>query len=187
MLSLKAVKPGKIIDLDTNPYLVLSAQHSKQARGGAVLKTKLKNIVSGEVINRAFQGNDKLEEANLDEIKTQYLYSDGKSYYFMNQENYEQFSLDSSQVGSAKNYLKEETIVTIRTYNDKPISIKLPVKMNFKVTKAEPGVRGNTAQNANKTVEIETGLRVSVPLFINGGEMIKINTETGEYVERVKS
>lgn len=184
VLSLKAVKPGKVIDQDGNPYLVLSAQHSKQARGSAVLKTKLKNIVSGSVINQTFQGNDKLEEAILEDFKAQYLYEDDGNYHFMDQENYEQFSLDAEQVGSAKNYLKEEMIVTIQTYDQKPISLKLPIKMDFKVTEAEPAVKGNTAQNATKLVKIETGYKLQVPLFISEGDMIKINTETGEYVER---
>ncbi|MFC1651537.1 elongation factor P [Patescibacteria group bacterium] len=184
MLSLKSIKPGKIIDLEGNPYLVISAQHSKQARGSAVLKTKLKNIVSGSVINQTFQGNDKLEEAVLEDFKAQYLYEDDGNYHFMNQENYEQFSLDAEQVGSAKNYLKEEMIVTIQTHDENPISLKLPIKMDFKVTGADPAVKGNTAQNATKLVEIETGYKLQVPLFIEEGDGVRVNTETGEYVER---
>ncbi len=194
MLSLKSIKPGKVVDLEGNPYLVLTAQHSKQARGSAVLKTKLKNIISGSVINQTFQGHEKFEEAILENFKAQYLYEDDdpapggagrRNYHFMNQEDYEQFNLDAEQIGSAKNYLKEEMIVTIQTHDEKPISLKLPIKMDFKVTGAEPAVKGNTAQNATKLVEIETGYKLQVPLFINEGEMIKINTETGEYVERV--
>ncbi|MFC1686637.1 elongation factor P [Patescibacteria group bacterium] len=193
VLSLKAIKPGKVIDQNGEPYLVLSAQHSKQARGSAVLKTKLKNIVSGSVINQTFQGNDKLEEASLEDFKAQYLYEDDdpapddagrRNYHFMNQENYEQFNLDTEQVGSAKNYLKEEMIVTIQTHDEKPISLKLPIKIDFKVTGAEPAVKGNTAQNATKLVTIETGYKLQVPLFVDEGDVVKINTETGEYVER---
>jgi elongation factor P len=185
MLSLKSVRSGKVIDLGGNPYLVINAQHSKQARGGAVLKTKLKNIVSGQVMARTFQGNDKIEEAALEEFKAQYLYHDESNYYFMNQESFDQFSLDAGQVGNAKNFLLEGSEVTIRTYEEEPIGLLLPVKMDFKVTQAEPAVKGNTAQNATKLVEIETGYKLQVPLFIGEGEVIKINTETGEYVERV--
>ena len=167
MYGLTDLKPGRVFELNNEPYLVLSSQHSKQARGGAILRSKVKNLITGSIIEKTFKGNDKVNEANLGEIKAQYLYHDENNYYFMNQETFDQFSLSSEQVGGAKNYLLEGTVVNLQTFDDKPIHVTLPVKMNFKVTKSEPGVKGNTAQNANKEVEIETGYRLKVPLFLS--------------------
>jgi elongation factor P len=184
MLNFNEIKLGKILEINNEPFLVTQAQHNKVARGGAVLKTKLKNILNGNTLEKTFQGNDKAQEANVEKKKTNFLYKDANEAFFMDNENYEQFSIDLKKIEEQMKFLKEETEVTVLYFQDQPMSIELPVKMEFKVISAPPGVKGNSAGNVNKMVEIETGAKISVPLFINEGDVIKINTETGDYVER---
>ncbi len=180
------IKLGKIISINDQPYKVVFTQHSKQARSGAVLRTKLKNLVNGSVVEKTFSGSDKAEEAGLEKTKASFLYADGDNYNFMDQETFEQFSFTKDYIGEQVQFLKEGTIVDILKYNGKSINIGLPTKMEFKVTSAPPGIKGDTAGTATKQVTIETGAQIRCPLFINDGDEIRINTETGEYVERVK-
>jgi elongation factor P len=186
MLSLSEVKTGKNITLNNEPYLVLSHQHSKTGRAGAVLRTKIRSLKTGAVMEKTFQGADKIEEAQISKTKAQYLYREGESYFFMDNSSFEQFSLPESVLGKLTKYLLENTEVTILNYNNKPINIELPVKMELKVVEAPPGVRGNTADGGTKQVTLETGIKVNTPLFVKVDDILRINTETGEYVERAK-
>jgi elongation factor P len=184
MLSFNEIKTGKVIKLNNDPFVVIKTDHHKMGRGGAVLKVKCRNLINGNVLERTFQGSEKAEEATTETKKANYLYKDKEFAYFMDNESFEQFSLELDSIGEQEKFLKDETDVDVLYFESKPVTISLPVKMNFKVISAPPGVKGNSAGNVNKTVEIETGATISVPMFINEGDEIKINTETGEYVER---
>jgi elongation factor P len=184
MLNFNQIKVGKVIEENNEPYVITETHHHKMARGGAVLKTKLKNLINGNVLEKTFQGNDKAKEAETERKKADYLYKDENEVYFMNNESFEQFSLGLEQLSEQIKYLKEGTEVTVLYFQAQAVSIELPIKMEFKVTSSPPGVKGNSAGNVNKTVVIETGASISAPLFINEGDIIRVNTETGEYVER---
>lgn len=186
MLDFSEIKLGKIIAVNDQPYKVVLAQHSKQARSGAVLRTKLKNLINGSVIEKTFSGSDKAEEASLETTKANFLYSDGDNYNFMDQETFEQFSFSKEDIGESVQFLREGTIVDILKFNGKSVNIGLPTKMEFKVITAPPGIKGDTAGSATKQVTIETGAQIKCPLFVNEGDIIRVNTETGDYVERVK-
>lgn len=185
MLEFSDLKLNKIISLNDQPYKIVFAQHSKQARSSAVLRTKLKNLITGDVLEKTFNGSDKAEEADLERTKASYLYNDENNFYFMDQENFEQFSLSKEVVGDQSDYLKDGTVVEVLKFNGEAVSISLPTKMEFKVTSAPPGIKGDTAGSATKQVTIETGANIKCPLFVKDNDIIRINTETGEYVERV--
>ncbi len=186
MLSLSDIKTGKTIAINNEPYLVIFHQHSKTGRAGAVLRTKLRNLKNGAVLEKTFQGSDKIEDAEIAKAKAQYLYGEGENYFFMDNASYEQFSLPKPVLGGLTNYMVEGTEVTILNFNGNPINIELPVKMEFKVIESPPAIRGNTADGGSKQVTLETGIKVNTPLFIKEGDILRINTETGEYVERAK-
>lgn len=185
MLSISDIKIGTIITHANQPYSVVQAQHLKMGRGGANLKTKLKNLITGQNLEITFSGGDKVEEAILERSHVNFLYSENDTYYFMNNENYEQLQLTSEVIGEQVGFLKEGLTVDVLIYKNKPVSVKLPVKVDLKVLESPPGVKGDTAGSATKLVTLETGKEVKAPLFINEGDVLKINTETGEYVERV--
>ncbi|MFA5420508.1 MAG: elongation factor P [Patescibacteria group bacterium] len=184
MLSLNEIKTGKVLEINGEPFIVIKTDHHKMGRGGAVLKVKLKNLINGNVLEKTYQGNDKAEEASTATKKANFLYKDQENAYFMDNTNFEQFSLLIEDIEDQEKFLKEETTVDVLYFNENPVSISLPVKMDFKVVSAPPGVKGNSTGNVSKQVEIETGAIITVPLFINEGDMIKVNTETGEYAER---
>jgi elongation factor P len=185
MLSLSEIKLGKVLKMNNEPYVIIKADHHKMGRGGAVLKCKLRNLISGNVMEHTFQGNEKAEEAEVETKKADYLYKDSDNAYFMDNENFEQFDLPLEAIDEQSNFLKEGTEVSVLYYENKPMAIKLPIKMELVVTMAPPGVKGNSAGNVMKQAELETGATINVPMFINTGDVIRINTETGEYVERV--
>lgn len=185
MLSLNEIKLGKIVKISDEPYVVIKTEHHKVARGGAVLKTKLKNLINGNVLEKTFQGNDKIEEAETGTKKVNYIYKDETEANFMDNETFEQFALPLDQIGDKIKFFKEGTDVNVLYFQGKPVAVELPVKVALKVISAPPGVKGNSAGNVNKVVELETGAEISVPMFINKGDEIRINTETEEYVERV--
>jgi elongation factor P len=184
MLSITHLKTGTKITLDGQPYTILSYQHSKQGRGGAVVRTKLKNLMTGATLDKTFQGSDKIEEAALSHKDATYLYREGDNFLFMDDSDYEQFSILADRIGDLSKYLVEGTKIAVLYYDDQPINIELPIKMEFKVVEAPPGVKGNTASGATKSVKIETGISVPVPLFINSGDKIRLDTRTGAYLER---
>lgn len=185
MLSLTEIKVGSKIVVDGDPFAVIFSQHSKMGRGGAVLRTKLRNLKTGAQLNKTFQGSDKIEKAAMETKTAQYLYSDENAYYFMNSETYEQFGLDSTIIGENSKFLTEGTEVDVLSFDEAFINIELPIKMEFKVIEAPPAVKGNTADGGSKQVTIETGSKINVPLFVKTGDKIRINTQTGEYAERV--
>ena len=185
MLSINEIKPGKIITISDEPYVVIKTDHHKMGRGGAVLKTKLKNLITNNALDKTFQGNDKAQEAETEKRKANFLYEEGTEAFFMDNENYEQFSLSKEQIGEKFKFLKESTTVEVLYFNEKPVGINLPIKLDLKVTNAPPGVKGNSAGNATKIVELETGADLIVPMFVDTGDIVKVNTDTGEYVERV--
>jgi elongation factor P len=186
MYGINDLKNGTTFELEGQPFVVLDYQHSKQGRSGAVLRTKIKNLLTGATVQRTFSGSEKFGEVQIERKKVQYLYLDNGRYFFMDQNDYSQFDLSAEDLGSNTSYLKDGEIVTFQFYAGKPISLDLPVKMDFLVTEASEGLKGDTASGSTKVVTIETGLKINVPLFIKEGDMLRINTTDGSYVERAK-
>ncbi len=184
MLNISKIKSGKNIVVEGEPYKVLWDEHSKMGRAGAVLRTKLKNLMTGAVWEKTFQGADRVEEADIEKTYAQYLYQDGDGFAFMDSANYEQFSLSKKVIGDLADYLVEGVEVNIINFNGNPINIELPVKVTLTVTDAPPGIKGDTASSGDKLVTVETGAKITTPLFINEGDKIIVNTEKGEYVSR---
>jgi elongation factor P len=183
-MNLNEIKAGKNIILDGTPYAVLYHEHSKTGRAGSVLRTRIKNLANGTILEKTFQGSDQVSEADIQKNKAQFIYKEGSDYYFMDSETYEQFSLSKEALGNNINYIKEETEVTLLNFNGSPINIELPIKIKLKVTDAPPGIKGNTVSTGGKLVTLETGLKIATPLFVKAGDEIIINTEKGEYVSR---
>ncbi|MFH1457454.1 MAG: elongation factor P [Patescibacteria group bacterium] len=184
MLSISDLKLNTIFLYNNEPYQIIKTNHSKQARSGAVLQTKIKNLKSGSVLERNFKASDKFEEAEIERLKASFLYCDDKNCEFMEQESFEQVSLKIEDLGDQKNFLQEGLAVDLIKFENKILGVKLPPKVDLKVISAPPGVKGDTATNATKQITLETGAIINAPLFIHEGDMVKINTETGEYVER---
>lgn len=184
MLNITDLKTGTKFSLDNDPYVVISYSHSKMGRGGAVVKTKLKNLRTGSTIDKTFQGADKVDEADLARKTATYLYSDSESTYFMDIQTFDQFTLPLNKIGLQKQYLVDGSNVDILYFNNEPLNIELPIKMKFKVTSAPPALKGNTASGVNKKITIETGAVVDAPIFIKEGDNILVNTQDGSYVER---
>ena len=184
--SLNDIKQGLAINYNNEPYLVMESNFVRMQQRKPVMQTKLKNLISGKVLEYSFKAGEKVEEADLVRKKVNYLYKSGEEYNFMDNDSYEQFSLSSEQIGKKGFYLKDGTEVTLLFFNEVPINLEIPPKMNFKVTSAPPGVKGDSAQGrVNKLAILENGMEIGVPLFVKENDIIKINTETGEYVERV--
>lgn len=170
------------------PWVVTDFQHVKPGKGGAFVRTKMRNLITGRTLEETFRSGEKFPEPDLEYKKVQYLYSDGDLYHFMDQETFDQLSFDMGVLGDVKDYLKEQEIYRLITFEGRAISVEAPNFMELKVAETIPGVRGDTAQGgARKPATMETGLHVLVPLFINEGELLKIDTRTGEYIERVKA
>ncbi len=184
MLNFNEIKVGKVIKVNDEPYIIIKTDHHKMGRGGAVLKIKCRNLINGNVLERTYQGAEKAEEAETATKKANFMYKDKDEAYFMDNASYEQFNLAIEELGESVKFLKDGTDVDVLYFEDKPVSISLPIKMDFKVVSAPPGIKGNSAGNVNKQVEIETGALIGAPMFINEGDIIRINTDTGEYVER---
>lgn len=188
MLSFNEIKIGKIIlpkDISpAEPYIIIKTDHHKMGRGGAVLKVKMKNLINGNILDQTYQGNDKLAEAETEKRKANFMYKDDNEANFMDNENYEQFGISLEQIGEKIDYLKEGVDVDCLYFEGRPVSVELPIKVDLKVVSAPPGVKGNSAGNVTKSVELETGAHINVPMFIETGDVIRINTENGEYVER---
>ncbi len=181
MIGITGIKKGSKIVYQNEPFEVIYEQHSKTGRAGAVLRTKLKNLITGAVINKTFQGSDKIEPLEIENRKAQFLYSEKKIYYFMDSENYEQFELSEEVLSDSIEFLKDGSDVDVFYFKDQPININLPIKMAFEVIESPPGVKGNTADGGSKQVTIETGTKINTPLFIKTGDIIQVNTETKEY------
>lgn len=186
MITSNDFKRGTVIKVDGDICSVLEYQHVKPARGNAFVRTRLKSLTKGSIFDKNFRGGEKVEDVRIEKRKMQYLYSEGDSLVFMDSETYDQVSIAMEYVGDILDYIKEGNEVDIAIYEGRPISIEPPIFAVLRVIYAEPGVRGDTATNVMKTVRVETGASFSCPLFINEGDLIKVDTRTGEYVERVK-
>jgi len=185
MLSVTDLKNGAIYQESGNPLLVLKYSHIKISRGSATVKVKVKNLKSGTITEKTYQSNQTVEEAEVIKKNAQYLYSDGIKFTFMDPTSYEQFNLPKELLGESSKMLKDGEEYILVYYNESPISLQLPPTINLKVKYTEPGHKGDSATNVLKEAELETGLKVKVPTFINIGDTVKINTQTLEYRERV--
>ena len=185
MISINEVKSGLTILIDGQLYIILEYQHVKPGKGAAFVRTKLRNLKSGATLEKTFRGEEKIEEAFIEEQRLQYLYHSDNVYYFMDQQSFEQISVSEEILGKNAQFLKDALDVTAQSYKNEIISIELPIFIELKVEHTEPGLKGDTAKSATKQAALETGATVAVPLFIQPGDIIKIDTRTGEYVERV--
>lgn len=180
------LRKGLKIEIDGEPYIVVQFDFVKPGKGQALYKCKLKNMLTGTQFDRTFRSGDKFNEANLEELEMEYLYTDGDQYCFMNTSTYDQEFLTLEQLGDAISFLKENTRCNVLLYQERPIGMTLPNFADLRVAKTDPWAKGDTAAGSTKPAELETGYVVQVPPFIEEGELVRIDTRTGEYVERVK-
>lgn len=180
------LRKGLKIEIDGEPYVIVQFDFVKPGKGQALYKCMLKNMITGNRFDRTFRSNEKFNEANLEEIEMEYLYSDDQGYCFMNTSTYGQEFLVEDQIAESKYFLKENTVCNVLLFDEKPIGISLPNFINLRIKKADPWAKGDTASGDTKPAILETGYSIQVPTFIEEGELVKIDTRTGEYVERVK-
>ena len=171
--------------VDGSPYVVVDFQHVKPGKGNQFSRTKLRNILTGQNLERTFKSGEKFDIPNVENMEMTFLYKDENGFNFMNQTNFEQISMMEHEVGDSKNYLTENLVVVITIYNDKPVIVDVPNAVNMKVAQTDPGVKGDRVTGATKPAIMETGLKVNVPLHISEGDLLRIDTESGNYVERV--
>ena len=186
MISAGDFRKGITFELNGEPHVVLDFQHVKPGKGAAFVRTKYRNILTGATREEAFNPNDKFPKAHIETKHMQYLYSDGELYYFMDNETYEQIPLSAEQCEEAMKYLRENDEATLKFYQGQPFLVEAPNFVDLKVVETEPGVKGDTATNVTKAATVETGATVQVPIFIEEGEIIQIDTRTGEYLGRSK-
>jgi len=184
MISVGDLRPGTTFEYEGNLYVVLDYSHNKTARAAANIRIKMKNLRSGSTTEVTFGGNDKVKKAHVDKNKMQYLYNSGEALVFMDNETYEQIEIPASRLEWEKNFLKPSDEVEITSYESEVLGIQLPINVAFKITETEPAVKGDTATGATKNATIETGYQIKVPLFINEGEVVIVNTVDGKYQGR---
>ena len=184
MYSINDLKKEVLITVEGVPYRVVDSQHVRMGRGGAVMRTKLKNLLNGNVLERTFRAAEKIEPAEVARVSMQYLYRDGSVLNFMNQETYDQEAIAQAVLGDQSRYIAEGSTVTLLSFKDKIIGLDMPNSVHLKISNTEPGVRGDTATAAMKAATLETGVSAQVPLFINEGDIIKVDTRTGQYLAR---
>jgi elongation factor P len=177
---------GMALDVDGNLMTIVEFQHVKPGKGGAFVRSKLKNVRTGAVVEKTWRAGEKVEEVRLEKVAMQYLYRDGDDFHVMDQETFDQMTIPAALLGDGARFLKENEVVTVLMHDGKPIVAELPNFVLLEVESTEPGFKGNTAQGATKPARLETGAEVQVPLFIEAGEVLKIDTRTGAYVERAK-
>jgi elongation factor P len=185
MISAGDIRKGTTFEVDGQVFTVIEFLHVKPGKGAAFVRTKLRNVIQGGVTDRTFNPTDKLQEAVIERKEMQYLYSDGELYYFMDPETFDQIPLNLEKVEEAIKFLKENMFALIKFYKGEAFSVEAPNFVELQITYTEPGAKGNTATNTGKPATVETGAIVMVPLFVNEGEVIRIDTRTGEYMERV--
>lgn len=185
MLSAGDFRNGITIEYENNIYQIIEFQHVKPGKGAAFVRSKLKNIISGGVVEKTFRPTEKFEEARIDRVDMQYLYSDGDLFYFMDMNTFEQIGLNQEQIGDALKFVKENEMVKIISHKGNVFAVEPPLFVELEITDTEPGFKGDTATGATKPATVETGALVYVPLFVNLGDKIKIDTRTGEYLSRV--
>ena len=184
MIDTGDLRRGLTIELDGNLYSIVDWEHVKVGRGGAVVRLKLRDVRAGHIIERTWPAGSKFQRARVERQQAQFLYADGGIYNFMNKETYDQIAINRDRLGDAALYLKENDDCQVLTYGDEAISVELPAAVVLAVAETEPWVRGDTAQGGTKPARLETGLTVNVPLFVNRGDKIKVDTRSGQYLER---
>lgn len=187
MISTADFRNGLVVIQDGELMEIVEFQHVKPGKGGAFVRTKFKNVLTGRVLERTFRSGEKMEDVRLEEQTWQYLYSDGDLYHFMDPNSYEQTVVGAVTVGDNKDYLKENNSANLVFYDGKVIKLNMPITVNLRITRCDPGVQGDRATGGTKPATLETGAVVQVPLFVNEGEVIKVDTRTGEYIERVNA
>jgi elongation factor P len=184
MISASEFRNGITVDIDGDLFVILEFQHVKPGKGAAFVRTKLKNLISGGTTERTFRPNEKMPKAHIDRSDMQYLYSDGELYHFMDVETFEQSAVNASDIGDSLKFVKENEMVKILSHNGSVFGIEPPLFVELEVIETDPGFKGDTATGAVKPAKVETGASVNVPLFINTGDKLKIDTRTGEYLSR---
>ena len=185
MISAGDFRNGITLEIDGAVFQIIEFQHVKPGKGAAFVRTKIKNVMTGSVVERTFRPTEKFPAARIDRVDMQYLYADGDLFNFMNMDNYEQMGLNAETVGDALKFVKENDTCKVCSYNGKVFSVEPPLFVELEITDTEPGFKGDTAQGATKPATVETGAVVYVPLFVDNGDKIKIDTRTGEYLSRV--
>ena len=185
MISAGDFRNGVTLEIEGNVYQIMEFQHVKPGKGAAFVRTKLKNIINGGVVEKTFRPTEKFPAARIDRVEMQYLYSDGDLYNFMNTENYDQIALNKDDIGDSLKFVKENEMVKVCSYNGNVLAVEPPLFVELEITETEPGFKGDTATGATKPATVETGAVVYVPLFVEQGDKIKIDTRTGEYLSRV--
>ena len=185
MISTADFRNGLVIDLDNNLMEIVEFQHVKPGKGGAFVRTKFKNILTGRVVEKTFRSGEKFEQARIEEQTWQYLYFDGDFYHFMHPQSFEQREATADTVGDSVKWMKENTNITLVFHNDRVINVKVPISVELLVAKSDPGVQGDRSSGATKPATLETGATIQVPLFVNEGDMLRVDTRTAEYITRV--
>jgi elongation factor P len=185
MISTGELKKGVIIEMDNNLFSILDYQHQKIGRGSAQVRMRIKNIRTGSISDTTVQAGTKFPRVRLEQRAMQYLYLEDGNYYFMDQESYDQIGLSAAQLGDTVNYLKDGMVITVSFYETEPVDVEPPINVELTIVETDPGFRGDTASGGTKPARTETGLVVQVPLFVNQGETIRVDTRTGAYLERV--
>ena len=186
MISTGELKKGVIIEMDNQLYSILEYQHQKIGRGSAQVRMRIKNVRTGSISDTTVQAGTKFPRVRLEQRTMQYLYAEDQNYYFMDQENYEQIGFSAQQLGDTVNYLKDGMTITVSFYESEPVDVEPPINVELQIVETDPGFRGDTASGGTKPARTETGLVVQVPLFVNQGETIRVDTRTGAYLERVQ-
>jgi len=184
MLSTTDFRNGLKIELDGTPYEIVEFQHFKPGKGGAMVRTKLRNLLNGRVVDNTFRSGEKVGKPDIEVRSMQYLYRDGEDFVFMDMTSYEQLNVTDEQTGGKGGYLKDGQEVKVMLYRGNPLTLDLPAAVLLKVTHTEPGVRGDTVSGVTKPAQLETGITVNVPLFVNEGDMVKVDTRSGQYLGR---
>ncbi len=186
MYSTAEFRKGLKVEIDGSPYVIVDFQHVKPGKGGAFVRTKLKNLVTGRVLDQTFRSGEKVKKPDLAEREMQYLYRDGDDFIMMDNETYEQLAITPEQMGEAALFLTENLNVKVLFFNKQPVAVELPHSVELTVTETEPGVKGDTASGGSKPATLETGAVIQVPLFISEGDRVRVDTRTGSYLERAK-
>ncbi|MFH1912858.1 MAG: elongation factor P [Pseudomonadota bacterium] len=184
MISTKDFRTGLKIEIDGKPFEIIEFQHFKPGKGGAMMRTRLRHMKTGQVLDKTFRSGEKVKKPDMAVVTMQFIYKEGTDFVFMDLETYEQMNVPSAAVGEAGGYIKEGDTVKVLLYNGELIGVDLPANVNLKVAQTDPGVQGDRVSNATKPATMETGIQVSVPLFINQGDLIKVDTRSGDYLGR---
>jgi elongation factor P len=186
MYSTTDFRKGLKVEIGGEPFVIVDFQHVKPGKGGAFVRTRLKSLVSGNVIDQTFRSGDRVDKPDLEEREMQFLYQTGEEFHFMDTQTYEQLFLSAEHLGESKDYLKENCVIKALFHNKKPIGVEVPMFVELKIVKSDPGIRGDTATGATKPATLESGAIIQVPLFVEEGDVVRIDTRTREYITRVK-